>query len=174
MAPEASGRTEDGDSTTTSAGDDVGQLGDGGTGPRGRTAAAAGAGHRTGGAAPRPPWRAADDRRASTRRRRACTSGSRSLRSATIGVARTIDEYAPAASPTNSTSARSLSVPTPSSPAPTNSSPATGSSAMTVVLIDRMRVWLTARFAASPHVMRADLSRSLTFSSTLSKTTTVS
>ena len=60
-----------------------------------------------------------------------------------------IEEYAPAASPTNSTSARSFNVPTPSRPAPTNSSPATGSSAMSEVLMERIRVWLTARLAAS-------------------------
>jgi hypothetical protein len=96
------------------------------------------------------------------------------LRSATIGVASTIEEYAPAARPTNSTRARSLRVPTPSRPAPTNSSPATGSSAITEVLMERISVWLTARLAASPHVMRAVRSRSFTFSSTLSKTTTVS
>ena len=93
--------------------------------------------------APRPPAAA----------RPACASaryfGSRSLRSHTIGVARKIEEYAPAARPTNSTSARSLIVPTPSSPAPTNSSPATGSSAISEVLIERISVWLTARLAAS-------------------------
>ena len=51
--------------------------------------------------------------------------------------------------PTNSTSARSERA-DPSRPAPTNSRAATGSSAISEVLIERMRVWLTARFAASP------------------------
>ena len=65
-------------------------------------------------------------------------------------------------------------VPTPSSPAPTNSSPATGSNAISDVLIERISVWLTARFAASENVIREPASRSWEFSATLSYTTTVS
>jgi hypothetical protein len=51
--------------------------------------------------------------------------------------------------PTNSTSARSLSVPAPSRPAPMNRMLATGMSAVIEVLIDLTRVWLRARLAAS-------------------------
>src|SRR3954447_25057366 len=173
VAPEAlSGRTEDGDSTTTSASTALGSSATA-TPPRaGRARRALATG--PGAAARAPAERAAEARRARTRRRSACTSGSRSLRSATIGVASMIEEYVPAARPTKSTSARSLSVPTPSSPAPTKSSPATGSSAMIEVLIDRISVWLIARLAASLQVMRALRSSPFTFSSTLSKTTTVS
>jgi hypothetical protein len=50
--------------------------------------------------------------------------------------------------PTNSTSARSFSSPAPSTPAPMNRIAATGSSAMTEVLMDRTRVWLSAWLAA--------------------------
>ena len=50
--------------------------------------------------------------------------------------------------PTNSTSARSLSSPFPSSVTPTTRIEATGSSAMIEVLMDRTRVWFRARFAA--------------------------
>ena len=50
----------------------------------------------------------------------------------------------------------------------------TGSSAISEVLIERISVWFTARFAASEYVIRAVAARSLTFSFTLSKTTTVS
>ena len=59
-------------------------------------------------------------------------------------------------------------VPTPSMPAPTNSRPATGNSAISEVLIERIRVWLTARFAASENVMREPAMMSLLFSATLS------
>ena len=59
-----------------------------------------------------------------------------------------IEEYAPDARPTSWASARSFSVPAPSRPAPMNSSDATGSSAMSDVLIERIRVWLTASLAA--------------------------
>ena len=65
-------------------------------------------------------------------------------------------------------------MPTPSSPAPTNSSPATGSSAISDVLIERIRVSLTARLAAPEYVTREPPRMPLAFSSTLSKTTTVS
>ena len=108
------------------------------------------------------------DRLAATRLASAWYSGSRSVRSTTIGVARNSEEYAPEASPTNRISARSLIVPTPRMPAPTNSSPATGSSAISEVLIERIRVWFTARFAASAYVIREPASRSLVFSATLS------
>ena len=50
----------------------------------------------------------------------------------------------------------------------------TGSSATIEVLIDRMRVWLTARFAASPYVITDCPAMPRVFSLTLSKTTTVS
>ena len=76
--------------------------------------------------------------------------------------------------PTNSTSARSFSSPAPSSPAPTNRMDATGSRAITEVLIERTRVWLSARLAAWLYVLRAEPSRPAVFSRTLSKTTTVS
>src|SRR5581483_4059820 len=80
------------------------------------------------------------DRLACTRRVSALYSGAASVRSTTIGVARNSEEYAPEASPTKRMSARSLIVPTPRMPAPTNSSPATGSSAISEVLIERIRV----------------------------------
>ena len=51
--------------------------------------------------------------------------------------------------PTNSASDRSLSVPAPSRNAPTNSSPVTGSSAMRVVLTERMNDWFSASSEAS-------------------------
>ena len=76
--------------------------------------------------------------------------------------------------PTNSTRARSFSVPAPSRPAPTNRIDATGRSAVSEVLIDRTRVWLSARLAASLYVERWVVSRPAVFSRTLSKTTTVS
>ena len=60
-----------------------------------------------------------------------------------------IDEYAPTAIPTNSASDRSFSGPVPRTTVPTNRIDPTGSSAISVVLIDRTRVWLTARLAAS-------------------------
>ena len=100
-------------------------------------------------AAARSPARPVPLRRASTRAVSALYCGSRSLRSASSGVARNSEEYAPEARPTNSASARSLRVPAPSRKAPTNSRPETGSSAMSEVLIERMKVWLTASSAAS-------------------------
>jgi hypothetical protein len=51
--------------------------------------------------------------------------------------------------PTICTRARSARVPTPSSPTPITISPTTGSTAINDVLIDRIRVWLSARLAAS-------------------------
>lgn len=75
--------------------------------------------------------------------------GSASLRSATSGVAMKIEEYAPAARPTNSDSEMSLSTPAPRKPPPMNSRAATGSSATTVVLMDRTRVPLIDRLAMS-------------------------
>ena len=68
---------------------------------------------------------------------------------ASSGVAMKIEEYVPAAMPTNSASDRSLSVPAPRMHEPTNRIAPTGSRAMIEVLIDRTSVWLTARFAAS-------------------------
>ena len=59
-----------------------------------------------------------------------------------------IEEYAPAAMPTNSASARSLSEPEPSATTPTYRIAPTGSSATIEVLIERTRVWLIARLAA--------------------------
>ena len=50
--------------------------------------------------------------------------------------------------PTNSTSARSLSSPLPSSVTLTARIDATGSSAITEVLMDLTRVWFSARLAA--------------------------
>ena len=50
--------------------------------------------------------------------------------------------------PTNSTSARSCSSPGPSTALPMNRMAATGSSAMSEVLIDLIRVWFSARLAA--------------------------
>ncbi len=60
-----------------------------------------------------------------------------------------IEEYAPAAMPTNSASARSLRAPDPSDTTPTYSSAPTGSRATIEVLIDLTSVWLIARLAAS-------------------------
>ena len=45
---------------------------------------------------------------------------------------------------------------------------------MRLVLIDRMKVWLTARLACSANVRRVVCSKPLVFSSTLSNTMTVS
>jgi hypothetical protein len=66
-----------------------------------------------------------------------------------MGVASRIDDAAPARMPTICTSARSASVPTPSSPTPTTIRPSTGSTAISEVLIERISVWFSARFAAS-------------------------
>jgi hypothetical protein len=85
-----------------------------------------------------------------------------------------IDEYAPTAIPTNSARLRSSRVPGPSSVNPTTRIAAIGRSATTVVLMDRTRVWLTARFAAWVYVIRRVRNASAVFSRTLSKTTTVS
>ena len=75
--------------------------------------------------------------------------------------------------PTNRASARSFIEPEPSWTAPTYRIAPTGISATIEVLIERTRVWLTARFAASAYVFRVER-RFLVFSRTLSKTTTVS
>ena len=75
--------------------------------------------------------------------------------------------------PTNSASARSFSVLAPSWTAPTYRIAPTGISATIEVLIERTRVWLTARLAASAYVVRL-CRRFAVFSRTLSKTTTVS
>ena len=92
----------------------------------------------------------------------------RSVRSHTMGVARNSEEYAPDARPTKRINARSSMVPTPRMPAPTKSNPATGNSEMSDVLIERISVWFTARFAASENVIREPASRSREFSLTLS------
>ena len=65
------------------------------------------------------------------------------------GRGQQIDDSAPAMMPTICTRARSASVPTPSRPTPITSRPTTGSTAISEVLIDRIRVWLSARLAAS-------------------------
>ena len=57
-----------------------------------------------------------------------------------------IDDSAPMNIPTSCTSARSCRVPTPRMPTPTTSRPMTGSSAISDVLIERIRVWFSARF----------------------------
>ena len=59
-----------------------------------------------------------------------------------------IEEYVPTAIPTNSARLRSSRVPGPRTVNPTTRIAATGSRATTEVLIERTRVWLTARFAA--------------------------
>ena len=74
----------------------------------------------------------------------------------------------------NSATDRSSSDPAPSRPAPMTSRPSTGSSAITEVLIDRTRVWLTARFAAWVNVILLPPVMPTVFSRTLSNTTTVS
>ena len=76
--------------------------------------------------------------------------------------------------PTNWTSARSLRVPTPSTHTATTISDSTGMIEMRLVLIDRMKVWLMARLACSAKVRLVVCSKPLVFSSTLSKTMTVS
>lgn len=86
---------------------------------------------------------------ASTRFLRAFMDGSRSFRSTTSGVAMKIEEYAPAARPTNSDSEMSLSMPAPRKPPPMKSRAPTGSSATTVVLIERTNVPLMLRLATS-------------------------
>lgn len=98
------------------------------------------------------PFAAALARLVMMRFLRALIAGSRSLRSATSGVAMKIEEYAPAARPTNSDSEMSLSMPAPRTPPPMKSRPATGSSATTVVLIERTRVPLIERLASSLYV----------------------
>ena len=84
------------------------------------------------------------------------------------------EEYAPTATPMNSASARSLSGPAPSSTTPAKRIAPIGSRAMIEVLIERTRVWLTARLTAPLYVMRLPPARPAVFSRTLSKTTTVS
>ena len=87
-----------------------------------------------------------------TRADRAFIAGSRSFIWHSTGVATKIEEYVPTAVPMNSTSARSFKAPAPSRKAPTNRIDATGNSATMLVLIDRMMVWLSARFANSLYV----------------------
>ncbi len=87
--------------------------------------------------------------RLATRLAWAIIAGSRILSWASSGVAMKIEEYVPAAMPTNSASARSFRGPEPSWNVPTYRIAPTGSRAAIDVLIDRTRVWLTARLAAS-------------------------
>ena len=76
--------------------------------------------------------------------------------------------------PTNWTSARSLSVPTPKIQTATTISDSTGMLEIRLVLIERMNVWLMARLACSANVRLVVCSNPLMFSSTLSNTMTVS
>ena len=64
-------------------------------------------------------------------------------------MASSTEDNAPAMMPTICTSARSASVPTPSSPTPITISATTGSTANREVFSDRTSVWLSARLAAS-------------------------
>ena len=84
------------------------------------------------------------------------------------------EETAPIVIPMKSASERSSRVPGPSLAKPMTSTAMIGSTAMTVVLIERTRVWFTARFAASPYVLRRLTKAAWVFSLTWSKTTTVS
>ncbi len=76
--------------------------------------------------------------------------------------------------PTSCTSARSFSVPTPSSHTATTISARIGSTEIRLVLIERMNVWLMARLACSAKVRRVVCWKPWVFSSTLSNTMTVS
>ena len=76
--------------------------------------------------------------------------------------------------PTSCTSARSFSVPTPSSHTATTISASIGSTEIRLVLIERMNVWLIARLACSAKVRRVVCWKPWVFSSTLSNTMTVS
>ncbi len=76
-------------------------------------------------------------------------AGSRSRSETSTGVAMKIEENVPAMIPMNRASEMSRSVPAPSSRAPMNRIPPTGSRATTEVLIERTRVWFTARLASS-------------------------
>ena len=76
--------------------------------------------------------------------------------------------------PINCTRARSFRVPTPRIQTATTMSATTGITEMRLVLIERMKVWLIARFACSAKVRRVVCSKPLVFSSTLSNTITVS
>ena len=76
--------------------------------------------------------------------------------------------------PTSCTRARSFRVPTPSSQTAITISAMIGSTEIRLVLIDRMKVWLTARLACSAKVRRVVCSKPWVFSSTLSNTMTVS
>src|SRR5690606_30810094 len=92
--------------------------------------------------APAPPLAPAPERLASTFLVCAATGPKRSLIETSTGTAKKIDEYAPTIMPTSCTSARSFSVPTPSSHTAMTSMPMIGRMPMTVVLIERIRVWL--------------------------------
>ena len=83
-----------------------------------------------------------------------------------------IDENAPATMPTSSARPRSCNgFELPMTPA--SSIAVTGSTPMTVVFTERTNTWLMARLACCEYVLVL-CSKSLTFSRTLSNTTTVS
>ena len=66
---------------------------------------------------------------------------------------KTVD-HVPTMMPMSSASEMSRRVSAPSTPAPMNRIAATGRAATTLVLIERTRVWLTARFTDSAKVRR--------------------
>jgi hypothetical protein len=70
----------------------------------------------------------------------ALMAGSRSRRTASIGVAIKIEEYVPVAKPMNKARDKSFKVPAPNKPAPTNKIEPTGSSAISEVLKDLTKV----------------------------------
>ncbi len=76
--------------------------------------------------------------------------------------------------PMNSDSAMSRRVPAPSTTAPMKRIDPTGRMATIDVLMDRTRVWLTARFTDCANVRRDSCPSSAVFSRILSNTTTVS
>jgi hypothetical protein len=124
---------------------------------------------------PRPVTRRRRRARAqrATRASRALISGSFSRSSEYSGAATNSVEYAATIVPTKIDSEMSVSVCAPSHSAPMNRIAPVGSAATTVVLIERISVWLTARLTDSPNV-RPDFSPSRVFSRILSKTTVVS
>ena len=75
-----------------------------------------------------------------TRLAKACIAGSRSRKTAKIGVAIKIDEYVPVARPINKASDKSFKVPAPNNPAPTKRIEPTGSNAINEVLNERTKV----------------------------------
>lgn len=75
--------------------------------------------------------------------------GSRIRNSTSSGVAIRIEEMVETIMPMNSARAMSRRVPAPRRKTPTKRIAATGSTPTTEVLMDRTRVWFTARLAAS-------------------------